>query len=50
MCSLECGDIFFANQTTWGMETPCCRDTNMSFFFESESAIEEIEEVTNLIA
>ena len=31
LCSIECGDILFARQTTRGMETPTCGQTNIFF-------------------
>ena len=33
---MECGDIFFACQTTRGMEMSKCRDTNIFIFLEGE--------------
>ena len=36
VCLLECGDIFFACQTTRGMEMSKCRDTNIFIFLEGE--------------
>ena len=41
--SVECGEIFFASQTTRDMEMPSCRDrdTNMSFFHKGENAISQ---------
>ena len=36
LCSVECGDIFFACQTTRGMEMSKCRDTNIFIFWEGE--------------
>ena len=35
-CLLECGDIFFACQTTRGMEMSKCRGTNIFIFLEGE--------------
>ena len=51
LCNVECGDIFFASQTTSGMKKPNCRDTKMfSFSKVKMQSLKEIEEGTNHIA
>ena len=43
LCSIECGDILFARQTTRDMETSNYKDTNIFIFLSSENVVFQIK-------
>ena len=47
LCSVECGDIFYATQTTSGIETSNCGDTNIFLFLQCDNAVSKKNEKKN---